>query len=120
MRLWKTETGELAATFKGFSGNIESMEFSPDGKILAMGAEAGAVLISVQENIRHFPVIVTPYLRVGVFLFRCPNCMKIHQIDKSSIGREVNCRDCDQKVKLNPFFLERPEMKLKRKRWWRF
>ena len=41
VRLWDTETGDELATLRGHSGNVYSVEFSPDGTLLASGSLDG-------------------------------------------------------------------------------
>ena len=43
MRLWDTETGEHKGTLTGHAGDIVSVAFSPDGKMLASGSGDGTV-----------------------------------------------------------------------------
>ena len=45
MRLWDVKTGEQKQVFTGHRNDVESMAFSPDGKLLASGSEDGTVLL---------------------------------------------------------------------------
>ena len=41
IRIWDAETGKLRGTMTGHTGRVESLAFSPNGKILATGGGGG-------------------------------------------------------------------------------
>ena len=43
VRLWDAKTGKSIVTLKGHDGYVESVAFSPDGKLLASGSRDGIV-----------------------------------------------------------------------------
>lgn len=45
IRLWEVETGENIHTFWGHTTDVQSLDFSPDGILLASGADDGTILI---------------------------------------------------------------------------
>lgn len=55
--LWDVDTGDKLISLQGHTEHIESLTFSPDGKILASGSEDGTVLLwnwdKIVSNIMH-------------------------------------------------------------------
>ena len=45
IRLWGVETGENIHTFWGHTTDVQSLDFSPDGTLLASGADDGTILL---------------------------------------------------------------------------
>ena len=45
IRLWKVETAENIHTFWGHTTDVQSLDFSPDGTLLASGADDGTILL---------------------------------------------------------------------------
>lgn len=45
VKLWNVATGEERATLSVFAGQVRSVAFSPDGKVLAAGSENGPVVL---------------------------------------------------------------------------
>ena len=41
IKIWDAESGKLLRTLSGHTGRIESLAFSPDGKMLAIGGGGG-------------------------------------------------------------------------------
>ncbi len=39
VKLWYSQTGELLQTFTGHLGEVRTVAFSPDGKLLASGGD---------------------------------------------------------------------------------
>ena len=49
VRLWNAHTGKLRRTLTGHKGRIESLAFSPDGKMLATGGGGGDASIKLWD-----------------------------------------------------------------------
>ncbi|MXZ00177.1 hypothetical protein F4Y93_05835 [Candidatus Poribacteria bacterium] len=45
IRLWDVETAENIHTFRGHTTDVQSLDFSPDGTLLASGADDGTILL---------------------------------------------------------------------------
>ena len=45
IRLWEVESGENIHTFWGHTTDVQSLDFSPDGTLLASGADDGTILL---------------------------------------------------------------------------
>ena len=45
VRVWDFETGDLLATLDGHEDRVQSVDFSPDGRRIVSGDEAGVVRI---------------------------------------------------------------------------
>lgn len=43
MRLWDLATGALTQTLEGHSGSVQSVAFSPDGRLLVSGSDVKTV-----------------------------------------------------------------------------
>ena len=43
VKLWNVRSGELLHTLKGHTDDVESVAFSPDGKLLTSGSGDGTV-----------------------------------------------------------------------------
>ena len=109
LKLWDAESGKEITTLKGHTGSVNTCAFSPNDKYIVLGDSLGQVLSLSVENIKIFPVIITPYYCSGALFFQCPYCLRINQIEESSLDQEVNCSECDQKIKLNKFMVVRPQ-----------
>jgi WD40 repeat protein len=51
VRVWDAESGACVATFKGKSGDVTSVAFSPDGRNIASGSLGGKIKIWDVSNL---------------------------------------------------------------------
>ncbi len=67
--VWDPQTGDRLHSLRGHQGEILSLAWSPDGKLLASGAEDGAVIVWELEQLDAFRILETEAGAVHVVRF---------------------------------------------------
>lgn len=119
LRLWDAENGEEVARLRLLSGG-SSVALHPWRPLAACGDRAGGFYLVDLVGIEYGPIIVTA-VEVGRRThLRCPKCRQDHPLDRAWLDTEIECpnRECDLRLRVNPFVASNP-LRASRRRLWR-
>jgi WD40 repeat protein len=110
--LREAESGAVCGRWKN-SCPLHGVGFSPSGKFLNVGDDAGTVFLCRLERFPRGLPRITAWkspsrwlgLRGGVTGYACPFCGKWHRLDAMEAFTAV-CASCGFKVVLNEFFVQ--------------
>jgi WD40 repeat protein len=117
IKIWDIMSGICIASFTA-DGYLISHDTTPDGKMIITGDSSGKVYLLTLENLDPYPPIITAhklsysagwhFWKKGSpekFVFRCPLCLKMSNIEGQYIGALINCPNCNKAIKLNSFVI---------------
>lgn len=107
LRVWDLATGsELAAFADG--GSLKACTVCPADSTIVAGGVTGRVHFLRLENVAPGPLIVTAWRRREShrLAFGCLHCRTWSEVPVTALGTELDCPNCGQPVRLNPFVIE--------------
>jgi WD40 repeat protein len=96
IKVWDSQSGELIHTLQGHGDSVNSMVWSPDGKLLISLTDNGELLIWYSDTWRHlesFEFIPAKYTPIGLFFNSYPfpqNSFINHLSEKTVIVNTIN------------------------------
>ncbi|MGA7934709.1 MAG: LpqB family beta-propeller domain-containing protein, partial [Kovacikia sp.] len=76
VRIWNAQTGRQIENLRGDSGQVESVQFSPDGSLIATGSADGLVRLWAAEMGSEFPPFKMAGAQIQRFAFQKTNSVK--------------------------------------------
>jgi hypothetical protein len=112
LKLWSSISGKELGTLV-LTGTVLCVAFHPFRPLIVCGDQGGGVNLVDLACIEYHPLVVTGWRRVRVWRLvglaerkvhaRCPACQKWSEVLTATLGRETECANCHQRLKLSPF-----------------
>lgn len=105
--IWDTGHYEVLTRLP-LPGNLTALSLHPINPVIVVGDTAGNLFQSTLVGIQYGPIILTAVDQSGRLEIRCPACQESFPLQSNYLGAEVSCpnRDCEIKLKVNPFILK--------------
>ena len=108
LTVWDLESGEETALFT-VESSLQACAFAPDGLTFLAALGCRVHVLRLEEFTPGTPIITSRRYRSGRLSVRCPRCADCFDIDRSDLGSEVACPNCDTELQVNPFTVDAPE-----------
>ncbi|WP_421658094.1 caspase family protein [Leptothermofonsia sp. ETS-13] len=87
VQLWNVQSGQLVDILRGYSGALKSIQFSPDGSLIATAGTDGSARLWAAEPGSEFPTLKMMGDRIQWVAFRSPNLQQNFDFSDATTAR---------------------------------